>query len=148
MDNGGFAIHGNASFSGNKAEDIGGVISLYFTSSNFSGSISLSTNLATYGGAIAYRNGTLIVRGNSLFERNTAKDQGGALHLAYVHFEFCGSIYFGNNTAYDRGGALYTHASIALFHDKCFIYGTAAEQPSFIMLQYTEVLSSAGIQLP
>ena len=122
VDAGGLTIQDSALFSRNTAGDNGDAMLLYFTSSNFSGNLSLSTKKAKYGGAIAFRNGIFIIQGYVLFDGNSAKDQGGALHLAHVNFEFCGSIYFGSNIANDRGGAIYIRDSKALIDDKCSTY--------------------------
>ena len=119
VDAGGLTIQDSALFSRNTAGNNGDAMLLYFTSSNFSRNFSLSTNKVKYSGAIAFRNGTFIIQENILFYGNSAKDQGGALHLAHVNFEFCGSIYFGSNIANDRGGAIYIHDSKALIDDKC-----------------------------
>ena len=102
-------LQGFTFFSWNVASITGGALKLLNASSNINGSLSLKRNRAESGGGMEVRTGNLSIQGYALFDENTTKYGGGALHLTDSHFEYCGSTSFGNNMAsYYQGGGTNT----------------------------------------
>ena len=139
-------INGHSNFTGNIAKSYGGAISVDTGDLTIQGIALFNMNNAKDGGAIALRNTlttssesvinknfslnqnkyqirNVIIEGYTLFNRNSAKKEGGAMYimswLIVFGFKFCGNIHYENNVADGKGGALYVHRADAPFDTTC-----------------------------
>ena len=123
---GGLTLIGNNSFSGNKANQ-GGGINVQNSRLSSRGHISFTNNLANEsGGGLLSYNSNVKLEGNSSYINNTAYNTGGGLFAKYSTFSVEGDGRFINNSAYSAGGALYTlYSNVSMEGDGRFIRNSA-----------------------
>ena len=97
---------GHTVFSDNTATKFGGAITTYYTNIKFFGTVRFTNNTANdAGGAIYIRQGDVQFDGNTKFSQNRAHS-GGAIDTEYSSLSFASSTIFDNNSALENGGAL------------------------------------------
>ena len=104
------SITGSSSFSGNSADDGGGVYARYSSNVNISGNTTFSGNSARYsdGGGVSVHRSNVYISGNTTFSGNSASGLygGGVSAWDSSNVNISGNTTFSDNSASFKGGGV------------------------------------------
>ena len=101
---------GDVMFQNNSASRIGGAISIISSNITMEGEVSFISNSAVYAGVIYANSSTISIKGDVMFQNNSASDVGGAIIIGSSNIAMEGELSFISNSALNAG-AIYADSS-------------------------------------
>ena len=117
---------GDVMFQNNSASRIGGAISIRSSNITMEGEVSFISNSAVYAGAIYANSSTISIKGDVMFQNNSASDLGGAIIIGSSNIAMEGELSFISNSAGDAGAIVAYSSTISIKGDVMFQNNSAS----------------------